>query len=318
MKGPLTLLALLGLVAMTVPTSQILLPALGETTESTNPAVSGYGSPMVVLDDVPPARPRPAATQRPEVFDPSLRVGSKGPEVLALEERLSSLKYLVGKVDGVFDKATHHGVMAFQKAEGLGRNGKGDDATLGRLPTASTPTPAYSGPSNHVELDIPRQIVLVIKGGQVTAVLSTSTGNNKNFTSQGWTRRAITPNGQFKVGRKINGMRVSPLGELYKPLYFNGGIAFHGSPSVPAHAASHGCARLPMMFADWFFSEIPTGTVVYVYGGPTGANPQPYIDDQPASSPSPSPSPSPEPSPSPSPSPTPTGVPVTNTVTPEP
>ncbi len=258
----------------------------------------------MVIEDVPPQQepPPPAA---PVEVDHTPRVGSKGPEIQAIEERLVALNYMVGKVDGVFDKSLQHGVIAFQKVEGLPRNGRGDSATLSRLSVASTPAPKYATPADHLEVDIPRQVVFVVRGGRVTAILPTSTGSNKNFTSEGWTRRAITPNGQFKIGRKINGMRISPLGELYKPSYFNGGIAFHGNGSVPVSPASHGCVRLPMPFADWFFSNAsPPGMVVYVHGGPAGQNPQPVIDDKPAE-----PSPSPAPSPSPSPSPTPPIIP---------
>ncbi|MGH9284035.1 MAG: L,D-transpeptidase, partial [Acidimicrobiales bacterium] len=139
--------------------------------------------------------------------------------------------------------------------------------------------------------------------------LSTSTGNNRKFTSEGHTRRAVTPNGTFTVAYKRQGWRKSPLGLLYRPAYFNGGIAFHGAPSVPATAASHGCVRLPMPFADWF-AEVasPVGTTVHVYGGPVGENPAPDFVDPAAQPPVPAPaagdgsSPAPAPSPSPSPS----------------
>jgi len=250
-----------------------------------------------VIDEVPPKQePRPTA---PGVFDGTPRVGSSGPEVLAIEQRLQTLGYLAGKIDGVFDKATQHGVIAFQKVEGLPRSGRGDALTVARLGTASTPLPRYSTPANNLEVDVARQVVFVVKGGVVSNILPTSTGSNKNFTNEGWTRRAITPNGQFRISRKINAMRISPLGQLYKPSYFNGGIAFHGNGSVPVYPASHGCVRLPMQFADWFFANAsPIGTIVYVYGGPQGSNPQPYIADKPAPSPSPTPSPT-ESSPSP-------------------
>lgn len=248
----------------------------------------------VVMDDEAPKQ-LPKTQMKPVVIDNTPRVGSRSPEVLMIEQRLEALNYLVGKVDGVFDKATQHGVFAFQKVEGLARNGKGDTATLERLKTASTPTPRFTTPADHLEVDIPRQVVLVVRGGKVAWIVHTSTGSGKMFTNQGYTRRAITPNGRFKVTRKINAMRISPLGELYKPSYFNGGIAFHGNGSVPVYPASHGCVRLPMQFADWFFvTAAPIGQMVYVYGGPDGPNPQPYIDDKPAPSPSPSPSPTPE------------------------
>lgn len=254
------------------------------------PPAAQAAAPLEVIDDEPPrreppAKPSPAAGPT-AVQDGILRVGSKGAEVVALEQRLADLKYMVGKVDGSFDANTRHGLIAFQKVEGLSRSGIGDAATMARLATAVTPAPKYSSPPNHLEVDIPRQTVYVVRGGAVSAILPTSTGSNKNFTNGGWTRRAVTPNGRFTVTRKINGMRISPLGELYKPAYFNGGIAFHGSGSIPTSPASHGCVRLPMGFADWFFNEAaPIGQVVYVHGGPTGPNPQPTIEDAPAPAP---------------------------------
>ncbi|MEX0789880.1 MAG: L,D-transpeptidase family protein, partial [Actinomycetota bacterium] len=251
------------------------------------PPAAQAAAPLEVLDDEPPRRepvvePSPSP-KAPSATDGMLKVGSKGPEVTALEQRLSDLKYMVGKVDGSFDANTRHGLIAFQKVEGLSRSGIGDAATMARLATASTPAPKYSAPANHLEVDIPRQTVYVVRGGVVSAILPTSTGSNKNFTHGGWTRRAVTPNGRFTITRKINGMRIAPLGELYKPSYFNGGIAFHGSGSIPTSPASHGCVRLPMGFSDWFFSEAsPVGQVVFVHGGPAGDNPQPTIEDSPA------------------------------------
>lgn len=261
-----------------------------------------------IVDDEPVKRPEPLIVAKPAPpFDPTPRIGSRGAEVVAIEERLAALHYMAGKADGIFDRATSHGVIAFQKVEGLARSGRGDGSTLARLASAGVPEPRYATPPDHLEIDIARQVVFVVRGGQVAWVLPTSTGSNKLFTSQGYTRRAITPNGTFKITRKINALRISPLGELYKPSYFNGGIAFHGNGSVPIYPASHGCVRLPMPFADWFFSNAPVGMMVYAYGGPTGPNPQPFIDDQPAPSPSPSPSET-------SPSPTPTST-VTPTAT---
>lgn len=120
-------------------------------------------------------------------------------------------------MDGTFDSSTRHGLIAFQKVEGLGRTGVGDPPTLAKLATAVVPTPKFATPADHLEVDIPRQVVFVVQAGAVTMVLATSTGSNKDFTNGGWTRKAVTPNGVFKISRKINGMRVSPLGELYKP-----------------------------------------------------------------------------------------------------
>jgi lipoprotein-anchoring transpeptidase ErfK/SrfK len=48
-------------------------------------------------------------------------------------------------------------------------------------------------------------------------------------------------------------------------MYFTGGYAIHGNPSVPPYPASHGCVRVPMWAAPVLYDEMPDGTVVYVY-----------------------------------------------------
>ncbi|MGI8426421.1 MAG: L,D-transpeptidase family protein [Actinomycetota bacterium] len=223
---------------------------------------------LALIPVVPPS-PQPVAPARLAAeFRPD------GTGTLGIEQQLAALSYMVGAVDGVFDRSTAFGMTAFQKIEGLARTGKPDPETLTRLASAVRPTAAYSVPPNHVEVDITRQVVMVVSGGQVTATLPTSTGNGKIFYSQGRRSRAVTPNGQFTVSRKIDGWRRSPLGLLYRPSYIYGGIALHGSKSVPIYPASHGCIRLPMPFADWFAEQAsPVGTVVYVYGNAGAANP---------------------------------------------
>jgi hypothetical protein len=145
------------------------------------------------------------------------------------------------------------------------------------------------------------------------------------------TQRAFTPNGSYNVYWKIPGWHDAPLGHLYKPSFFNGGIAFHGYYDVPTYPASHGCVRLPMEFADWFYDQAaPPGALVYVYGGPNGPNPAPAPETStsttapPAANPTTVPGTSPAPTPSSSapagclnallglPCPTPTPTPTTS------
>ena len=119
----------------------------------------------------------------------------------------------------------------------------------------------YAYPPDHLEVDIKRQVVLVVRGGSVQATLSTSTGNNRKFTSEGRTRRAFTPNGQYTISYKRQGWRKSPLGLLYRPAYFNGGIAFHqGSLSEK----SHGCIHLSWEAAETYYNALAVGDTVQV------------------------------------------------------
>jgi lipoprotein-anchoring transpeptidase ErfK/SrfK len=118
----------------------------------------------------------------------------------------------------------------------------------------------------HVEVDLSQQQLSVIDdSGRVVKTLPVSSGSGKWFTSEGRTRRAITPRGRFTVVRKIAGWHKSPLGMLYYPSFITQGVAIHGSPSVPPRPASHGCIRIPNSAAKEFFDVTPIGTVVLVY-----------------------------------------------------
>ena len=67
--------------------------------------------------------------------------------------------------------------------------------------------------------------------------------------------------------RYDRGWHTSRLGQLYNAVYFYGGYAIHGSRSVPAQPASHGCIRIPMSAAEWFPGHVSTATAVYVLPG---------------------------------------------------
>jgi peptidoglycan hydrolase-like protein with peptidoglycan-binding domain len=268
-------LALVALITVGFVTSR---DGTSPSSSKAPPSAAGGSGPAVTptASPSPTPVPSPSPTKPPPPPDPNPHVGSSGPAVTAIQQKLASLQYMVGTVDGQFGSGTRDGLIAFQKVEGLPRTGEADPATLAKLQTATTPTPAYATPPDHVELDIAHQVVYVVRSGAVTAILPTSTGSGASFTSQGWTRKAITQNGVFSIYWKVNGWHQAPLGDLYKPSFFNDGEAFHGYTEVPTYPASHGCARLPMEFADWFFANAaPYGETVYVYGGPSGPNPDP-------------------------------------------
>lgn len=186
-------------------------------------------------------------------------------EVQEVEQRLADLGYWTGAIDGVLDGASRHALMAFQKVEGRKRTGRLARAELEAIRNASRPEPRERG-SAHVEVDLKRQVLMVVDDtGSVTRVLPISTGNEKWYSDRGKTQRAHTPRGSFTITRKINGLRISSLGELYYPNYIVNGIAIHGSPSVPPYPASHGCIRIPMFAAKAFHDLTPVGTVVVVY-----------------------------------------------------
>lgn len=211
-------------------------------------------------------------------FD-GLRPGDSGPEVSALQQRLAELHYDVSP-DGQYSSATTHAVMAFQKVNGLGRDGVAGPATRAKLASPVIPGPSVSGGgSNRVEVDVARQVLFFYKGGSLHRIVSVSTGSGERFCVKGRCATAVTPGGSFRVSGKVGGWQTGDLGKLYKPSYFNGNIAIHGALSVPGGPASHGCVRVPMNSADWIYSSLPVGMAVYVLNGPRV--PAPFSDAPP-------------------------------------
>ena len=79
---------------------------------------------------------------------------------------------------------------------------------------------------------------------------------------------AHTPRGRFTIQRYISGWRKSKLGLLWRPMYFSGGYAVHGSTSVPAFPASHGCIRTPITTQNRLIASglLKIGRPFYVFG----------------------------------------------------
>jgi N-acetylmuramoyl-L-alanine amidase len=185
-----------------------------------------------------------------------LAYGAAGREVRALLRRLKELRYHVPEEKDAFGVEAMDAVLAFEKAEGLARDGAvGEDvwAALGR---ARPPKPRYRKPALHIEVDKARQILMVVRDGKTKSVVSVSTGASGN-----------TPEGAFRIRWKAPAT-TTWLGPaiLYRTLTFLGNeYAIHGYPSVPAYPASHGCVRVPMWVADWLYQRSPVGERVYVY-----------------------------------------------------
>ena len=184
-----------------------------------------------------------------------LSVGEHGPDVLALRRRLAALRFHVPAPQPLFDERLFDAVVAFQKERGLPRTGVVDGRTWRALATAVVPRARYRSPSPHIEVDKGRQILLVVRGGEVTGVLPVSSGATGN-----------TPVGAFRILWKAPATRTW-FGNaiLYRTLTFHGNFAIHGFDSVPVYPASHGCVRVPVWAADWLYGQSPVGERVYVY-----------------------------------------------------
>jgi len=185
-------------------------------------------------------------------------------EIKQAEGKLSELGYWTGPVDGVLDAATKQALIAFQKWEDRPITGKLTREELEAIRKGTAPQARDLG-YEHVEVDIDRQILMLVSDDDRVRVLPVSTGNGKDFIEHGEQSIAYTPRGRFVVYNKTFGWEDGQIGSVYYANYISGGVAIHGYLSVPAQAASHGCIRIPMFAARKVSELTPRGTIVLVY-----------------------------------------------------
>ncbi|HKP36706.1 MAG TPA: L,D-transpeptidase family protein [Pyrinomonadaceae bacterium] len=180
------------------------------------------------------------------------------------ELALSDMGYWTGPVDGVFDAASRSALIAFQKWEKRPATGNLTIEELAALRAGSSPQGRETGYA-HVEVDLDRQVLMLVNDDGSARILPVSTGNDKFFEAEGQPSIAYTPRGRFMVYDKEAGWGTGPLGAMYYSNFISGGVAIHGSPSVPTAPASHGCIRVPMFAARKLSQLMPRGTIVLVY-----------------------------------------------------
>ncbi len=199
-------------------------------------------------------KPDPPVPNPAEAY-PVMDDGSSGDLVNWVEERLALLTYDRGAVDGVYDAATATAVMAFQKVEGLSRTGVCDAPTLDRLLSAGAPALRHVRSGDWVEVDLTRQVLMLVQSGVLVKTLPISRG--------AW--GMSTPTGEYRILYKSWGWVQVPLGWMYSPSYFRPSYAIHGSGSVPAWPASHGCVRTPVWATDDLAAQLYVGLPVLIY-----------------------------------------------------
>ncbi|HEX4428670.1 MAG TPA: L,D-transpeptidase family protein [Frankiaceae bacterium] len=253
----------LGLTACGPGSSSDYVAAPGPTSAAAPSPASSPVAPSTAPTSSPSAAPTSAAPSPTHV---GLALGDKGAAVLALQKRLVQLGFWLSGADGSYGDTTQQAVLAFQKAKGLERDGVAGPQTMKAIETGVAIAPRST--SGHVlEVDKTRQLLLIVNNGKVADILNTSTGSGQAYQQGGQTYTALTPSGQFTIFRQVDADDPGPLGDLWRPKYFNGGIAIHGAPVVPGYPASHGCARLSNAAIDWIWSAnlAPIGTNVWVY-----------------------------------------------------
>lgn len=180
-----------------------------------------------------------------------------------LQKDLSALGYFTGPWNGRYGPDMAQAMFAVQKVNGLRTDARWSEEVARKIRKGWAPA-ARSTSGDLVEVDLQRQLMMVVRNGKVVKVINASSGNGKPY---GGGKIATTPRGVFTVQRQVNKMEKSPLGVLYRPKYFHGGYAIHGSAYVPPKPASHGCIRVSYEAMNWLWKtgSLPIGGRVWVY-----------------------------------------------------
>ncbi|MCK2220780.1 L,D-transpeptidase family protein [Actinomadura sp. ATCC 31491] len=223
------------------------------------------------------AQAGPSATSAAPVAAPrkTLKLGAKGKAVTWMQRRLTELGYRPGKADGRYGGTTLAAVWAFQKVNGIRPTSTIARRTWEALESPKAPKVLVpGGRATRAEVNLTKQIMVLYVGGRPALITHISSGSGVPYCEtavwQGKEQRfcgsASTPTGDYRTTWRASGWHKSYLGELYNPIFFNGGIAFHGALSVPLQPASHGCVRMPMNVAEVLPGMLGKGVPVHVRG----------------------------------------------------
>jgi lipoprotein-anchoring transpeptidase ErfK/SrfK len=272
----------------------------------TTPATDRNGIIAPVATTAPPA----IAPTAPPLAAP-VSLGSAGEDVRRVQERLAQLGFQPGPADGQFGAGTQQAVWAFKKLVGnvawedfAARDDQTvvtDDVWQQMADPSVRFLPRRPGSGTHVEIYLPQQVMAVFRDdvpifishissgelrpdGEPATFCETATydtDENGNTYPEPVTKQvcaeAKSPGGVFSFRRYHDGNRVSPLGGMKNPWYFNYGIAIHGAQNVPTRPASHGCIRISNSLADVFPDLVERGDAVYVWGH-DGKEPEQYSE----------------------------------------
>lgn len=267
---------------------------------------SGHTDATTVPESIPVVETEPSTTEPEIVVDSTadvvkttlastLKMGSAGSDVTALQQRLTDLGFRPGGVDGKYGNATRMAVWAFQKlVQGIPRaqaSGVVDNDTWQLMQDPIKIAPRRpNATATHLEVYLDLQVAAIFRDGAPVFISHISSGElEADGTPKWWcedveyterngvpldepqkTRECAfskTPGGVFTVTRKVDGNRKSVLGGMLNPVYFNYGIAIHGAYTVPSEPASHGCVRVPNSLSREVFDLLNKGDQVFVWDG---------------------------------------------------
>jgi L,D-transpeptidase catalytic domain len=148
--------------------------------------------------------------------------------------------------------ATKLAILAFRKVNGMARNTRFSKKIFKKLLQGRGGFKPQHRRGRHVEVDISRQVMSLIAGGEAQHTFHVSTGAPSTPTIRG----------KFRFYARQPGYNAS---HMYYSVYFRGGYATHGYDPVPTYPASHGCVRNPIPYSRFIYGWVRLGMPIYVY-----------------------------------------------------
>lgn len=241
----------LSIIAEAMPDTAVTYFDLAEENGITDPDAINAGSYLDIcvgndIDDIDGGER--AAGETVEIVDE---------QVAAQQRRLNELFAGLGidelLVDGISGRITQRSLCAFRSAFGLPINradmvpGSAEEQLL----MSVTALPLQPGaPDRWVLVDKTCQVMFAGEGERIVHLWAVSTGEKGYETRDQQGSRAFrfnpaVDNDGWHNSTTFPAAIDNPLnGNMYKPLYFDGGQAIHGANNVPTSPASKGCVRL--------------------------------------------------------------------------
>ena len=194
-----------------------------------------------------------AASKGVDVDFPNLNPGDHGPKVKLFNKLLTKEGFHTSHGSG-YGSSTSRAVLAFRKTNNMARTMDANQGIYKALAAGKGGFKVkWKAGGKHVEADLSRQVMALIKNGKPKHVFHISSG-----TAATPTVRGKFSTYSFQPGFNSKGM--------YYSVYFHGGYATHGYASVPTYPASHGCLRNPIPDSVFIYKWLDMGDVFYVYG----------------------------------------------------
>lgn len=211
-----------------------------------------------------------------EVYQNTVGLGTKGPEVWRVQRRLRQLKYLY-KPDGSYGSLTEQAMKYFQQKNGLEETGVADEKTQRVLfSSKAVQSEEYVFPYR-IGVSISEQRVYIYKWDGSS--YDNEVGSCRCSTGQ---PGFDTPKGVYQSAGRITNDEwyyFTEYGVYGKyAVRIVGGVLFHSvlynaNMEGPTEASvknlgtpvSHGCVRLPVENAKWIYDNCAEGTTIVIY-----------------------------------------------------